>query len=908
MRPVMAKWMLLWLEANHVAGLPTNHVEAYIMASGAGLVGTHWEAWVEEAAAAQEAAGAAGGVAVGTEVGSGMDPAAARALRRLYVYCEKKCDPKAFKLLNLTAEWLRTFLPHCLQKVDRVSFGMLSMTEYLRLIASEPHMPRSRFKLAIPFVGKDVPSRASEFAHPDIIIALTVLAYRYEGLRRPDFEQDVVALLRADFEKEVGPFPQRKSAQLYASWVAQAGGEIKGAGRSRGSTPGGASPRNSGAAAASPLTPQRSSSSASRRGGGGEGEVEDDSKLVVPLWLLKQSNDEQMGKLYELLRKLPATIHWYLEQVVFPSFMQHQAIKMSSSGQELGGSTLFARRAGFSGTPSDLLPLDLGTCGYERGTDGKMLHVLSQPDVVSVAFAEAGWDVLSLLRFVATATPRFNALIDTGALITGLSNKQAAAYLLAHGLGRWCEGVVFLDESDEKMILIKATGRVLKLSQCGISVDKRFAFYDQIHTTGMDIKHSLAARAALTLGKDMSFRDLAQGAFRMRGIGAGQTVTLIVIPEVDRLMVRELAKARNGARVASSPSGLRAEAAEFVPGAPRAAIRQQSGGGSAAGRSQQQLLHDVSAWLVVNSMRTEKLQFDQLCSQNLANLWREAAFGQLMEGHTHFKVRADAASGFVLGMLGEAFVSIREGHASRSKVDGRVVALLFDSNEENDVGVDWRVMDALLEIYKNYHGGDGAGLQVIYVSSQKEQEEFASQMREMPWLAVPFHHAQRRTRIRELFDHDASQGRCGGSTQARRSPIAYLSQGCISASAVLRLAGGAARPRGAHHLARGRAAGGAGAPVRAGAAPEGTQGEGHEEGAGGPRCRAVQARRRARLPAPAALPSARGGAARGEARRAGARRAGAVLRRAEARRREPGGARRGARRGRGGGGGGGGAA
>ena len=46
-------------------------------------------------------------------------------------------------------------------------------------------MPRSRFKLAIPFVGKDVPSRASEFAHPDIIIGLTILAYRYEGLRAP---------------------------------------------------------------------------------------------------------------------------------------------------------------------------------------------------------------------------------------------------------------------------------------------------------------------------------------------------------------------------------------------------------------------------------------------------------------------------------------------------------------------------------------------------------------------------------------------------------------------------------------------------------------------------------------------------------------------------------------------------
>jgi hypothetical protein len=53
------------------------------------------------------------------------------------------------------------------------------------------------------------------------------------------------------------------------------------------------------------------------------------------------------------------------------------------------------------------------------------------------------------------------------------------------------------------MILVRATGRVLKLSQCGIAVEQRFAFYDQIHTTGMDIKHCLSARAALTLGKDM---------------------------------------------------------------------------------------------------------------------------------------------------------------------------------------------------------------------------------------------------------------------------------------------------------------------------------------------------------------------------------------------------------------------
>ena len=45
-------------------------------------------------------------------------------------------------------------------------------------IQETPNMPLSRLKLAIPFEGKDVPSRASEFAHPDVIIGLSILAYR----------------------------------------------------------------------------------------------------------------------------------------------------------------------------------------------------------------------------------------------------------------------------------------------------------------------------------------------------------------------------------------------------------------------------------------------------------------------------------------------------------------------------------------------------------------------------------------------------------------------------------------------------------------------------------------------------------------------------------------------------------
>ena len=61
-----------------------------------------------------------------------------------------------------------------------------------------------------------------------------------------------------------------------------------------------------------------------------------------------------------------------------------------------------------------------------------------------------------------------------------------AETLLRKGLEGF-DGVAFLDDLDRKMILVRATGRVVKLDQCGIDVTRRFVFYDQGHDT---IHHS----------------------------------------------------------------------------------------------------------------------------------------------------------------------------------------------------------------------------------------------------------------------------------------------------------------------------------------------------------------------------------------------------------------------------------
>jgi RecA/RadA recombinase len=164
----------------------------------------------------------------------------------------------------------------------------------------------------------------------------------------------------------------------------------------------------------------------------------------------------------------------------------------------------------------------------------------------------------------------------------------------------------------------------------------------------MDIKQCFAARAVLTLGKDMVFRDLAQGAFRMRGIGAGQRLTIVVIPEVAQLIARQL------------------ESTGRAPLRDRAAARPLS--------QQQQ----ISAWLVINAMKTESVQANQLAAQNLADIWRQNAWRTLTEHHGAFAANEADLHERVTELLGDQFYSPTLSTVNGKQLEGKSIALLFD--------------------------------------------------------------------------------------------------------------------------------------------------------------------------------------------------------------------------------------
>ena len=544
MRPLLSKWMVIYLRHMRIKDVSDESLLAYLMKGSS-----------------------AGGDAVSEVV--------------------ENLSDEHVKMLNLTHDWLISFAPFVLSKVDRVGFGLLTEDQVKHNLEQDPKMPTSRKLVAVPFVGKDVPTRASEFSHPDVVIGLTILAYRYEGMRKTDF-MSKLKTLRDQMQDQHGPYNQRAANISFQEFVEQGGGRVRGT-----KLQADAEDDEKQAGNANALAKKK--------------ELNPEFDGIWPLHLLDLDDPEQIQLVFKMLSGLPHFIFSYLDEDIFPETMQFQELKLASNGQELGGDLLFTRRVGFSGTPSDLLPIEMGRCNYELGDQAKILHTLTDPAIMSHHTIDDDWSPSSVLTSIAQAEPPYHALIDTGAVITGFTNFEVAEYMLEVGLPTM-EGCVFLDESDRKMILVRNGNKVMKLEQSGIPWGKRFTFFDQVHTTGMDIKQVLNAQAVCTLGKDMTFRDYAQGTYRMRGIGKGQTIKLFIIPEALKLLRAEVA------------SGLGTTADE----------RQAKLDALPETASGKQVLDDVAAWLIINGMRSEKLQFNLLCEQCTSNVWRKRAYRTLL--------------------------------------------------------------------------------------------------------------------------------------------------------------------------------------------------------------------------------------------------------------------------------------
>jgi hypothetical protein len=337
-------------------------------------------------------------------------------------------------------------------------------------------------QMAVPYLGADVPTDRSEFSHPDIAIFFTLLAFYHRGLTRKEFSRamQLFMLLGAS------------SRQVHLrKWLQDI---------------------NS-------LNPEPEHL----------GLFDDHRKLDL-------SNQIQQDVMYRYLKKNMDLIHVYVNQDVFPAGTKQFPQNLSASPWTMVESRIVN---GFSGTNDTklLLPLKVRQVEPEienvLGTNGKTIDMLIANSTL-LELPNSTWKIL--LKKVIES--KVSALIDTGSLLGGVSNRAVANFLIQHESFDYKYVMYFEKKEDDWMILNKETNVATLRRNEPVTDRESFILFDDARTRGVDKKMAENAVSMLTLGARIAKDKLVQGAGRMRALGSHQKL-IICYPEEIKLSIEK---------------------------------------------------------------------------------------------------------------------------------------------------------------------------------------------------------------------------------------------------------------------------------------------------------------------------------------------------------------------------------
>ncbi|KAK7937469.1 uncharacterized protein PG986_014337 [Apiospora aurea] len=309
-------------------------------------------------------------------------------------------------------------------------------------------------QLAVPYRAKDSPAPRSEFSHPDVVIILTQLSYYYQGLSDEEMLTAFQQLERLD-----------QKSTVYGEWVDR--------------------------------TPKLPSS------------YRQFSAVNLKDW------SQSTRQLFPALRYTKSVIDFYLGKVVFPHEMVEFPQKLSASGWDLAKPRAQAV-TGFSGTcdskyvlPTDIPHIDLPS---QLHTNAKVLdYILRSENLVVELGPSIDGDLL--LRSMVSAQPPIDVVLDVGALIIDMDNRQFALRWLELSTGSLekKQAVIFVNEDDEIMVIDRTGFAEPFLTSSFVdNTESCLVYLDEAHTRGIDLKLPDHYRACTTLGPKLTKDRLVQ--------------------------------------------------------------------------------------------------------------------------------------------------------------------------------------------------------------------------------------------------------------------------------------------------------------------------------------------------------------------------------------------------------------
>ncbi len=136
-------------------------------------------------------------------------------------------------------------------------------------------------------------------------------------------------------------------------------------------------------------------------------------------------------------------------------------------------------------------------------------------------------DLLSLLQANRLQEKEFRMLIDSGALLKGISNLEVAQKSLEK-FDPSILGILFFDSNNEMVILERGAHEPVPFHRSQLQPSQLFTYCDHKHIFGADTKQIPEAMALCTLDKQTSYEEMIQGVGRLRGVMQNQTAQFVL--------------------------------------------------------------------------------------------------------------------------------------------------------------------------------------------------------------------------------------------------------------------------------------------------------------------------------------------------------------------------------------------
>lgn len=347
-------------------------------------------------------------------------------------------------------------------------------------------------KMAVPYKAKDVAAEMTEFGHPDVAICFTHLSYYYSGLNDVELFDTFRHLDLSE-----------NASETYDEWIR--------------------------------LVPPRILHESIKSYSG------------VNLSDARQRTEY----LFPVLRRNMYVIDYWLSNKVFPHEAKMFDAKLMCSAWDLCSHYLVHPVTGFSGTNDTraLLPLPIKQSDLREleKTNESVRQTLMRAENDRYQALESNITGMAILqRLKANEIP---VLIDAGALMLELNNKQVACEWLKLVPGDKYDAAIFFSDADI-MLTIDRKDFIIEFeySVHREQLHRCVVYLDDVHTRGTDLKFPRDIRACVTLCGGITRDKTVQACKRMRMLGEGHQVAFWASHEAD-VCIRQLSGKSAEARI-----------------------------------------------------------------------------------------------------------------------------------------------------------------------------------------------------------------------------------------------------------------------------------------------------------------------------------------------------------------------